>query len=334
SVSGPATSRTVAEPAASTAKCTSTVPETPCMRASGGAIGRRPLTRSGTPGASVTSRTAEIPGVGGVGVAGIAGAGEAAAPAVPSAGDVPAAGGGPAGAGAGVPPAGFRMSSSGGAAGRGTAGVGDGVGGDVGGGAARAAGAGEVAAGTGDGVAEGGGVVAGGTGDVGGVASVIGAGGAAEPAGGVGDASATAGASMRRGPLNRRSTWRPPLPPEANSALTSKANPPGPSIGLNRHVRRAWMTDSAQGDSPLFIRASATCPSGSSVTSAVTVAVSGPAPAGNAGTTPWRRSGMPSSRDISGRRILNSMGTVRITLTGSPSTFVISYSHSRAAVSP
>ena len=162
---------------------------------------------------------------------------------------------------------------------------------------------------------------------------MIGAGGAAEPAGGVGDASATAGASMRRGPLNRRSTWRPPLPPEANSALTSKANPPWPSIGLNRQVRRAWMTDSAQGDSPLFIRASATCPSGSSVTSAVTVAVSGPAPAGNAGTTPWRSSGMPSSRDISGRRILNSMGTVRITLTGLPSTFVISYSHSRAAVS-
>ena len=61
--------------------------------------------------------------------------------------------------------------------------------------------------------------------------------------------------------------------------------------------------------------------------------MSGPAPAGKAGTTPCRSSGMPSSRDISGSFILNSMGTVRITLTGFPSTFVISYSHSRAALS-
>src|SRR6185295_2445592 len=101
-------------------------------------------------------------------------------------------------------------------------------------------------------------------------------------------AAAGGAASVWRGPLRRRSTRGPLLPLVANSAFTSKARPPWPSSGLKRHVRRAWMTDSAHGDSPLLMRASATCPSGSSVTSAMTVAVSGPAPAGKAGTTPCR----------------------------------------------
>jgi len=52
---------TVVVPPALTENDTSTLPEAPAMRASGGTTGRRPLVRSGTPGSRVTSRMAETP---------------------------------------------------------------------------------------------------------------------------------------------------------------------------------------------------------------------------------------------------------------------------------
>src|SRR3990170_301062 len=67
STSGPLTDCTAVVPPAPTEKATSTVPTALAMRAKGGATGRRPRTRSGTPGSSVTSRMAETPFSGGRG---------------------------------------------------------------------------------------------------------------------------------------------------------------------------------------------------------------------------------------------------------------------------
>src|SRR6185436_2293768 len=78
--------------------------------------------------------------------------------------------------------------------------------------------------------------------------------------------------------------------------------------------------------------ASATVPSGRRLTSATTFA--GPlAPGGKPGDAPWRSSGMPASRVMSGSFSANVIGTVSRTGTGLPSTLVTSYSHWRAAVS-
>jgi len=59
--SGPVAVCTVVDPPALTENATSTLPLVPPMRAKGGITGRRPVARSGTPSASVTSRTAETP---------------------------------------------------------------------------------------------------------------------------------------------------------------------------------------------------------------------------------------------------------------------------------
>src|SRR5262249_61545659 len=119
-MSGPVAVCSAVTPPALTENSTSTVPVVPLSRATGGTTGRRPRERSGTPGSSVTSRTAETPFSGGSvgGGAVITSTGGGAVPALPAAATdaVPAAAVGaaavgavPAGAGlAGAPAGGAR----------------------------------------------------------------------------------------------------------------------------------------------------------------------------------------------------------------------------------
>src|SRR6266850_499908 len=109
--SGPVTFWIEEEPEASTENWTCTAPLSDDMRARGGATGRRPFVRSGTPGPSATSRTAETPGSGGgAGVGTAAGApaggGAGVATAATGAFGVGRGGSGEAAAGAGVVAAG------------------------------------------------------------------------------------------------------------------------------------------------------------------------------------------------------------------------------------
>ena len=60
-ISGPSAPTTVVPPAAFTENRTRTVPTAPAIRASGGGTGRRPRTRSGTPGDRAISRIADTP---------------------------------------------------------------------------------------------------------------------------------------------------------------------------------------------------------------------------------------------------------------------------------
>ena len=316
-------------PAASTANWTCTVPLTPDMRASGGATGRRPFVRSGTPVPSATSRTAETPG------SVRAGTGEAvAAPGTPPGITSTGGGVGPVDGAAGLVEGGEVAEVVGGVAGdvgfaRGASGRVGAAAGGFAGGVVAGRGVG-VGAGIGAGVAAGVAAGAAGAGVGGGVGgAAAGVGGARGAGVGVATGSGVAGAAVRK-PDKRRSILCGG--PGMNCARTWKpiAGPPGSAA--NRHVRSACSSASDHGESPSRMAASPTEPSLSSVTSATTVAGPFP-PLGNGGIAPCLISGMPASRVMSGSLSANVIGTVRRTGTGLPSTLVTSYSHWRAAVS-